>query len=217
MKKGYAKVTSLQSTASFQDLALLIDIRLIPHRSSTGLKPLSRNSHHIDNLPEPTSHLQARSHPLNLDKDVGKTLMVDNSQDSRRGAGYYCEMCRKTFKDSIGYLDHINGRGHLRRLGQTQFVEKSSVEAVRKRIAMLLEKKKIAKESGGAQEYDFMKRVEALKEEERRVQEEKKRRKKEEKKRKRGEEPIATAEEGGGADDEMMKMMGFGGFGSRKK
>ena len=80
-----------------------------------------------------------------------------------------------------------------------------------------LEKKKIAKESGGAQEYDFMKRVEALKEGERRVQEEKKRRKKEEKKRKRGEEPIATAEEGGGADDEMMKMMGFGGFGTRKK
>ncbi|KAK4538867.1 hypothetical protein RGQ29_032301 [Quercus rubra] len=143
---------------------------------------------------------KARSHPLNLDKDVGKTLMVDNSQDSRRGAGYYCEMCRKTFKDSIGYLDHINGRGHLRRLGQTQFVEKSSVEAVRKRIAMLLEKKKIAKERRGEEGSGREEEEEEGGEEE-----------------KRGEEPIATAGEGGGADDGMMKMMGFGGFGSRKK
>lgn len=35
--------------------------------------------------------------------------MVD--ADTRRGGpGYYCELCRRTCKDSIGYLDHINGR-----------------------------------------------------------------------------------------------------------
>lgn len=28
----------------------------------------------------------------------------------RRGPGYYCELCKRTCKDSIGYLDHINGR-----------------------------------------------------------------------------------------------------------
>lgn len=80
-----------------------------PRPAITGQKPLPRTSK-LDSLPQPTSHLQPRSQPLDLDKDVGKTLLVDNSGDSRRGAGYYCEVCRKTCKDSIGYLDHVNGR-----------------------------------------------------------------------------------------------------------
>lgn len=78
-----------------------------PYATQPGLKPLPRRRYE-DTLPAPTSDLQARAAPLDLDKNVGKTLIVE--QVGRRGPGYYCDVCRKTCKDSIGYLDHINGR-----------------------------------------------------------------------------------------------------------
>lgn len=55
--------------------------------------------------------MKQREAPLNLDKDVGKTVIVNNP--GGRGAGqpgYFCEVCNRTCKDSVGYLDHINGR-----------------------------------------------------------------------------------------------------------
>ncbi|PWN24144.1 hypothetical protein BCV69DRAFT_280046 [Microstroma glucosiphilum] len=188
-------------------------------RIRKGQKPLPRTSK-LDSLPQPTSHLQPRSQPLDLDKDVGKTLLVDNSGDSRRGAGYYCEVCRKTCKDSIGYLDHINGRDHLRRLGQTTHVARSTVEQVRARIQLLRSQTSSSSSSNSAKEYDFLERVKAIADAEREKKEERKRRKKEERERKEREREEERRKEmgGGGVEDEaMMSMMGFGGFGSSKK
>lgn len=235
----------------------------------TGKAPLARRR---QELPKPTESLQARKAPLDLEKNVGKTLMVDSSTDSgRKGPGYYCELCRRTCKDSIGYLDHINGRSRefkascdvhaqshqaeqrsaivrltspssspakniratadLRRLGQTTQVQRSTVEQVRARLATLLEEKRRKDEQrglmGGTLEYDFQARVKQIAEKEEAARQERKRRKQEERDRRAAaataKANAARAGGGGGdvggsaADEEMMKMMGFGGFGSSKK
>ena len=41
---------------------------------------------------------------------------------SSRGAGYYCELCDCVLKDSIGYLDHINGRRRTSIVSQGRIV-----------------------------------------------------------------------------------------------
>jgi U4/U6.U5 tri-snRNP component SNU23 len=62
-------------------------------------------------LVKPTELMQARETPLELDKNLNKTLVVQ--QTSGRGPGvpgFFCETCNRTYKDTTGYLDHINGR-----------------------------------------------------------------------------------------------------------
>lgn len=43
-----------------------------------------------------------------LDKGIGKSRIVESQQ--ARGSGYYCDVCDCVLKDSITYLDHINGK-----------------------------------------------------------------------------------------------------------
>lgn len=55
--------------------------------------------------------MKQREGPLELDKNLGKTMVVQNTSGRGPGVpGFYCETCNRTYKDSIGYLDHINGR-----------------------------------------------------------------------------------------------------------
>ena len=49
-------------------------------------------------------------------------------------AGYYCSVCDCTLRDSLSYLDHINGKWHNRALGMSMRVEKSTAEQVRQRL-----------------------------------------------------------------------------------
>ena len=56
--------------------------------------------------------MKQREGPLELEKNLGKTMVVQNTSGRGPGVpGFYCEVCNRTYKDSTGYLDHINGRG----------------------------------------------------------------------------------------------------------
>lgn len=64
-----------------------------------------------DDLPKPTELMKQREGPLELEKNLNKTMVVQNPGGRGPGQpGFYCEPCNRTYKDSVGYLDHINGR-----------------------------------------------------------------------------------------------------------
>lgn len=174
--------------------------------------------------------MKAREAPLELDKNLGKTMVVQNPGGRGPGQpGFYCETCNRTYKDSVGYLDHINSRARtfqgpvaiysetnripvdLRALGQSTKIERSTVEQVRARIAMLREK---TKDASSAKAFDFDKRLAEIKAKEQALRQEKKEQKKAEKEKARLELMKDLAPE---PDDDMAKLMGFGGFGSTKK
>lgn len=58
-----------------------------------------------EELPKATQLLQAREAPLELEKNLNKTLIVSSGRP-----GFSCQLCRRTFKDSSSYLGHVNGR-----------------------------------------------------------------------------------------------------------
>ncbi|KAG9104881.1 hypothetical protein FRC06_006706 [Ceratobasidium sp. 370] len=162
-----------------------------------------------EELPKPTELMKQREHDLELDKNLNKTIIVQNAGGRGPGQpGFYCDLCQKTCKDTSGYLDHVNSRQHLRRLGQTTQIARSTLDQVRARIALLREK---TKEASSARTYDFEKRLQEVRDAENAARAEKKRRKQE--RNKPAEDEVIKAEE----DDSMAAMMGFGGFGSSKK
>lgn len=64
-----------------------------------------------EDLPKPTELMKQRDGPLELDKNLGKTIVVQNTNGRGPGVpGFYCDTCNRTYKDSNAYLDHINGR-----------------------------------------------------------------------------------------------------------
>ncbi|KAJ1020734.1 hypothetical protein NDA16_004126 [Ustilago loliicola] len=197
-------------------------------RRSQGLPPLKRLK---SNQPEPELAMQQRRGPLDLEKNEGKTLMVDLAADGKgqTGPGFYCEVCRKLLKDNLAYLDHINGRVHLMRIGQSTQQDRATLEEVKQ---MLDELRRTRSANGQqSQAYDFDERIKKIAE-----QEEKEREAKREKRRqqrlakKSGTQKPEKAEgiETGAGDtvngsanqdgeDAMMAAMGFGGFGTTKK
>jgi U4/U6.U5 tri-snRNP component SNU23 len=74
-----------------------------------GKKPLK--SRKKDDLPKPTELMKRREGSLELEKNLNKTMVVQNPGGRGPGQpGFYCEACNRTYKDSVGYLDHINSK-----------------------------------------------------------------------------------------------------------
>ncbi|KAG5648568.1 hypothetical protein DXG03_003179 [Asterophora parasitica] len=178
-------------------------------RMKQGKKPRKGRR---DDLPKPTELMQQREGDLELDKNLGKTMVVQNPGGKGPGQpGFHCEACNRTYKDSVGYLDHLNSRAHLRVLGQTTKLARSTLAQVQARIALLREKTKAA---STAKAYDFDQRLAQVKAKEAALRAEKKAAKKAEKEKARLELIQDTAMD---HDDDMAKLMGFGGFGTSKK
>ncbi|KAI9253370.1 hypothetical protein BDA99DRAFT_519600 [Phascolomyces articulosus] len=168
-----------------------------------------------EGLDQPKELMKMRENRLSLDSNLGKIQVVQGgaSGEASRQPGFYCKACDIVVKDSVNYLDHINGRKHQQNVGVQLKVERASVSSVKDRLAMLKRKKEAPEE----EEYDLDSRVASLKqqeEEEKRQRKERKRQKKEAKKKKHSKEHEGEGE--GEEEDEMAKMMGFSGFGTSK-
>uniref|UniRef100_A0AAV1U879 U1-type domain-containing protein n=1 Tax=Peronospora matthiolae TaxID=2874970 RepID=A0AAV1U879_9STRA len=169
--------------------------------------------------------LKARSSKISLENSVG-TVKVVKSDDLSKSSGYYCEVCECSLKDSVAYLDHINGKKHLRKLGYSMRVERSTVDQVKSRLQSASKRKwdpLMTKKLDAMEDYE--KKLKAVEEEEARV----KRRKNEEKKAKKlgktvpqsGPDDTDNAEKKEVVDEvphaEMLAIMGFSGFGGSSK
>jgi U4/U6.U5 tri-snRNP component SNU23 len=78
----------------------------------TGKRPRLKPK---EDLPRPTKSMQQRETPLELDKNLNQTMVVANP--GGRGPsqpGFYCDVCKRNYKDTSAYLDHINSRSRMR-------------------------------------------------------------------------------------------------------
>jgi len=107
--------------------------------------------------------LKSRTQKVDLEGKLGTTEIIDPAAASATksnlsdndvlkpssgvtkcsdGVGWHCRVCDCFLKDSLTYLDHINGRKHQRYLGYTMRVEKSTTEEVSSILKGLADKKR---------------------------------------------------------------------------
>uniref|UniRef100_A0A0R3RZJ0 Matrin-type domain-containing protein n=1 Tax=Elaeophora elaphi TaxID=1147741 RepID=A0A0R3RZJ0_9BILA len=147
--------------------------------------------------------LKAREYKVDLESKVGRTVVINKTTPSAETGGYYCDVCDCVVKDSINFLDHINGKNHQRNMGMSMKIKRSTLDEVRQRFAFKKAQKEMQKK-----ESDMHDRLDDLKEEEARMADYKKSKRLEQKKRKYPEVQV---------DEEIAAAMGFGGFGTTKK
>ncbi|KAI0964821.1 hypothetical protein F4678DRAFT_454769 [Xylaria arbuscula] len=173
------------------------------------------------------THTRARRDVLDLEANVGKTMLVPAGagQGKRgRGAGFYCAACDLTFKDNIQWVEHINSMQHLRNIGETGEVRKASAEEVRMRVDEVWERLQELKRAATT---TLKERLEIREEEDAKEKEARRAKRMEELTRKKAEKETAEKVkleygddvriEGEHDEDDMMAAMGITGFGTSKK
>jgi len=183
---------------------------------------------------------------------ISKSIVSDGAMannDSaviKSGVGWHCKVCDCFLKDSLAYLDHINGRKHQRNLGYSMRVERSTKDQVISRLDAMIKAKEQCKKVDlkhhlkDYEEEDFNVIVKVKDEELKRRKEKRKRERKERKKKKlmengaserKGDEENKNTDEkdhsvleedndesnNEGMDPNIAAMMGFSGFGGGNK
>lgn len=174
------------------------------------------------------AYLKSRSDKVDLEEKLHKREVIsaeaaalnktDGVTKSSTGVGWHCRVCDCFLKDSLTYLDHINGRKHQRALGYSMRVEKSSLSEVEQRLEMHKRKReedklraKIINTKSGDNNEDILHDKIHEKDEEIARRKAERARKKETRKQAAKAEAANESEEG--IDPDMAKMMGFSGFG----
>jgi U4/U6.U5 tri-snRNP component SNU23 len=169
--------------------------------------------------------LRARQQAIDLESKVGTSEMVsaDNAV-VKSGIGWHCKVCDCFLKDSLTYLDHINGKKHQRKLGFTMRVERSTKDQVLDRLKSITQTTKLQKETSLDDIVDLDELVQSKDEALQKEREEKKRLRKERKAMESMQEPQNKDDDEGeeeidveGIDPAMAAMMGFSGFGGGNK
>jgi U4/U6.U5 tri-snRNP component SNU23 len=76
-------------------------------RKRKGLKPKYTD----DSEAEPARELlRARTEKIVLDANLNKVQVVQSTSIASKQPGFHCELCDCVVKDSVNYLDHINGK-----------------------------------------------------------------------------------------------------------
>ena len=151
-----------------------------------------------------------RDYKKELEARVGTKTIVN--LDTGEGLGFKCQETGVILRDSIAYLDHINGKKQQKALGMSMRVERSTVEQVRGAFDRVKRKKEDDEKESAE---DFAKRVKAAEEDEEELKARRAEKKKAKKEAKRLEEEKAKAQTEAefGLDPDMAAMMGFSGFG----
>ncbi|KAF5402668.1 Zinc finger matrin-type protein 2 [Paragonimus heterotremus] len=147
-------------------------------------------------------YLRARDYTIDLESNLNKSQVIAKTGPGSSQAGYYCEVCDCVVKDSINYLDHINGKKHQRNMGMSMRIKRSTLEDVKERFQLHSRKKEEKTE-----EYNLDERMKQIAEEEEKLRAYRNEKRKE-KKRKNDDSFV---------DEEVATVMGFGGFGKRIK
>ena len=145
--------------------------------------------------------------------------------EAGREAGFYCEVCDCTLKDSLAWLDHLNGVYHNRALGlDVTEVERSTVDQVKKRLERAKRRKRgeiaAADEDGGDAPLLLLDGKAASDGEEESDEDESDEDESDDSAASDAAEDEEDAEDAEDAEDEedeaaaMQKMMGFGSFGA---
>ena len=82
--------------------------------------------------------LTARTEHLDINKNAGKrtyvTIEMDGDREIKRGAGFFCEVCKHSSRDSQAHYAHLSSRYHLTNAGFDMRVAKGTMDQVKDRF-----------------------------------------------------------------------------------